>query len=97
MAATPGKRATFADDFTKAGQNVVQILQCHAKDSMPAAGKRGKDTSARKRDLLADAVFLDLVLKGAEADPQQFGRALAMIGNFGKGSPDRFTLNILQG
>src|SRR5688500_1804196 len=31
-----------------------------------------------RRELFADAVVFDLILKGAKADPKQFGRTLAM-------------------
>jgi hypothetical protein len=46
--------------------------------------------------LLADAVLFDLVLKRTEADAKQFGRFLAMVSDFGKGPPDRFTFNRFQ-
>jgi hypothetical protein len=46
--------------------------------------------------LLADAVLFDLVLKRTEADTKQFCRFLAMVGDFGKSSADRFTFNRFQ-
>jgi len=45
--------------------------------------------------LFADAVLFDLVLKGTETDAEQFGRLLAMIGDFGEGPPDRLTFDVL--
>lgn len=45
--------------------------------------------------LFADTVLFDLVLKGAEADAEQFGRLLAMVRDFGEGPPDRFTFDFL--
>ena len=45
--------------------------------------------------LFADTVLFDLVLKGAEADAEKFGRLLAMVRDFGEGPPDRFTFDFL--
>jgi hypothetical protein len=45
--------------------------------------------------LFADTVLFDLVLKGTEADAEQFGGLLSMVCDFGEGPPDCFTLKIL--
>lgn len=46
--------------------------------------------------LLADPVFFDLVLEGPQADTEQLGGFLAVVGDFDKRPSDHFFLNFFQ-
>lgn len=51
----------------------------------------------RPAALLADSVLFDFVLKGTEADAENFGRLLPMVCNLGESAANRFTLDVLEG
>ncbi|MDF2459521.1 MAG: hypothetical protein K0S79_1937 [Nitrospira sp.] len=73
----------------------AKVADCFSGSLKPLQILQESDSAMGCHRLFADTVLFDLVLKGTETDTKQFGRLLAVVGDFGEGPPDRVTFDFL--